>query len=192
MVINATKANLKRVIFSECDPESLKESDYERLMSLMRNQLNEGHLAKLEKTFRAKNYAIYISFAHNQNRIVLEVKNNFSLYPQEEKRIREKAALSMQVEDLIQFYLERGDNTEGAGMGITLVSLLLKQSGIDPRCFTIFSTAEDKTIARLELPLIPEYIPERKSYELLLEHGKMTTHELRKNRLAKSRISTDI
>ena len=87
----------------------------------------------------------------------------------------------MEFEDLVQFYMQQGDNTEGAGMGITLITILLRQAGVDPHCFTIYSNEYNETVSRLELPLDPNYIPKRQKNGQLLEAGKITLEELRKN-----------
>lgn len=181
MVINATKANLKRLIFEEKNFKIKDKKNYEEGMKVFREELTEKQLVRHERKFKEKNYPIDITFVHSTERILLKVKNHFTLYPQEEARIREKAAKSMEFEDLVQFYMDQGDNTEGAGMGITLITILLRQVGVDPHCFTIYSNEYNETVSRLELPLDPNYIPKRQKNGQLLKAGKITLEELRKN-----------
>lgn len=50
--------------------------------------------------------------------------------------------------------MEHGDSTEGAGMGITMVEILLSQSGFDRRLLSIYSSERKKeTVARVEVHL---------------------------------------
>lgn len=183
MVINATKANLKRILFKESQYDVSDPSQYEKGMGLFKEELNEQNLVEYETKFKKENYPVDITFVHDKNRILLKVKNRFTMYPQEEERVRIKAAKAMEYEDLIQFYMEQGDNTEGAGMGITLITILLRQAGIDPHCFSIFSNHYNETVARVEIPLNPDYIPKRVRNQQMIDAGKITADELRENQL---------
>lgn len=55
-----------------------------------------------------------------------------------------------------------GDSTEGAGLGITMVEILVAQSGFDRHLFTIYSKkGVSQTVAKVEIPLKKDYIPRR-------------------------------
>jgi hypothetical protein len=66
--------------------------------------------------------------------------------------LRDKIARTLKYDDLMQYYLDHSDETEGAGMGLALVVILLKGEGIDPQLFRVKSTDHD-TIARIEIPM---------------------------------------
>ena len=52
-------------------------------------------------------------------------------------------------------------------MGITMVEILLAQSGLDRHLFTIYSSQVKKeTVAKLEIPIHPDYVPERPGVEI--------------------------
>ncbi|MEM7183060.1 MAG: hypothetical protein AAF518_19275, partial [Spirochaetota bacterium] len=58
------------------------------------------------------------------------------------------------------FYMSHADNTEGTGMGITLIVILLSQSGYNRDLFTIQSSRQsENTIAQLVLPLDKDKLP---------------------------------
>jgi hypothetical protein len=59
--------------------------------------------------------------------------------------------------DIAEFYMDNMDNTEGAGLGIALIIILLKNDSIDPNLFRIITKA-DKTVARIEIPFTPDYV----------------------------------
>ncbi len=181
MVINATKANLKRILFKESNFDVADTSQYEKGMTVFKEELNEQNLIEYETKFKKENFPVDITFVHDKNRILLKVKNRFTMYQQEEERVRIKAAKAMEYEDLIQFYMEQGDSTEGAGMGITLITILLRQAGIDPHCFSIFSNQYDETVARVEIPLDANYMPKRVRNQQLIDEGKISIDDLRKN-----------
>jgi len=84
------------------------------------------------------------------------------LLQKEEERIREKFIKAKKYDNLFEFYVDHGDNTEGAGMGITMVEILLAQSGFDRHIFTIYSSKiKRETVAKVELPMHPEHVPIR-------------------------------
>lgn len=181
MVINATKANLKRILFSESNFNATNPEEYEKAMQSFKGELVEDSLLAYEEKFKEKKYPVDISFIHSPDRLLIKVKNHFVMYPQEEERVRNKAAKAMEYEDLIQFYMEQSDNTEGAGMGITLITILLRQAGLDPHCFVIFSNKYNETVARVELPLNENYTPKRMRYNEMLTKGEISKEELREN-----------
>lgn len=99
-------------------------------------------------------YNVKISCSYTEGRFDLEIRNNFPLIPVEAERIKEKFLHAKKYDNLFEFFMEHGDNTEGAGMGITMVEILLSQSGFDRRLFSIYSSEKkNETIARVEVPL---------------------------------------
>jgi hypothetical protein len=67
---------------------------------------------------------------------------------------------SMSYNDIAEFYMDNMDNTEGAGLGIALIMIMMKSEGLDPALFRI-GTLEDRTIARVEIPFNAEYVSKR-------------------------------
>jgi hypothetical protein len=58
--------------------------------------------------------------------------------------------------------MDNADDTEGYGMGIALIVILLKSEKLDPNLFTIV-TAPDTTTARIKIPItIPAAARNRK------------------------------
>ena len=67
-------------------------------------------------------------------------------------------------------------------MGITLVEILLGQSGFDRHLFTIHSDPNDEqTIAKVEIPLSDEHVPQRLRFKQELLKNNTTPEELRKS-----------
>ncbi|MFN3660708.1 MAG: histidine kinase, partial [Brevinematales bacterium] len=77
---------------------------------------------------------------------------------------RMKLKLAMEYTDLAQYYAEQMDTTEGAGLGIALVVLLLRGMNLDPSLFRIGSK-HGVTIARIEVPLVDGYVSSRQRVE---------------------------
>ncbi|MGC8764290.1 MAG: histidine kinase [Brevinematia bacterium] len=161
LIINAAKANLKRVLFEEHNMNIDNEEEYIAGMLRFREELNNFRMINYEDKLQAKNYWVKVTFESNANGISIEVINNAHITKIEEKRLREKLKKAMSYNDIAQFYLEQGDEIEGAGMGIALVVMLLKGLGADPSLFRLGNTKGGQTLIRIEIPLTAEYVSKR-------------------------------
>ncbi|MCS6984845.1 MAG: hypothetical protein NZM25_06960 [Leptospiraceae bacterium] len=161
LAINGAKANIKHILFWELGLNMDDDQEYEKGMAVFKENLSESWVLEYALKARDKKLYVDIVFDYNPDRLIVEVINNRPISPKEDVRIRAKFAKSMKYDDIAQFFLEGGDSSEGAGMGIVLVTMLLKAQGIDPHLFTIRSNYRDSTIAKVEFPLHDKYIPER-------------------------------
>ena len=179
IILNATKANLKRLLFGEVISGSPSPEEYEEAMKSFKEHLIETKIKEFKEKFIKNNYYVNATFYHSSDVINVKVKNNFPLYLQEERRIREKFSKAQEFSNLIDFYMQHGDETEGAGLGLTMVGILLEESGIDRHCFTISSNQYEETAAKLEIPLNESYIPKRKRFEKEFEESYLSLEAFR-------------
>ncbi|AFM12719.1 hypothetical protein [Turneriella parva] len=162
--LNGAKANFKRILFEDEKIDGENEAEYDRGMDLFKEQLNEQWVLEYGKKSKERRLYVDIFFDFNRDRLIIEVLNNRPISPKEDKRIREKFHTAMRYDDIAQFYMEGGDSSEGAGMGIVLVTMMLKAQDIDPHLFTIRSDYREKTLARVEFPLSSDYQPNRQRF----------------------------
>lgn len=182
LVINATKSNLKRVLFARIGLDLFNPENYEQGMKHFKEELKEENIRKYKSLFREFKFTVTITFYYSPDVLNIKIKNNTQLIPQEEERIRQKFAQAVSYANLFDFYLEHGDDTEGAGMGLTLVGILLNQSGIDKHQFTLYSSPHyNETTARLEIPLSQEYTSRRERFEKERESSGLSREEFRKH-----------
>ena len=135
---------------------------YESFMNSFKDNLTDKKFPYYRSKMKENGFYIKIKIFYDKKRIVLRIINNFPLLQKEEERIREKFIKSKKYDNLFEFYVDHGDNTEGAGMGITMVEILLAQSGFDRHIFTIYSSKiKRETVAKLEIPMQPDHIPPR-------------------------------
>ncbi|MCX7999599.1 MAG: hypothetical protein N3A69_11720, partial [Leptospiraceae bacterium] len=144
------------------------EQAQESVMAEFKENLTDKKFPHFKEAMKKLNLKTNIYFYHNEKYIIMKVFNNFEILPKEERRIREKFQNAKKFDNLFEFYMAYGDNTEGAGMGITLVEILLLQMGFDRHWFTIYSNGKG-TIARIEIPLSENYKPRRVIFEELLK-----------------------
>lgn len=182
LVINASKANLKRVLFERLSLNIEDKDDYVTGMNYFSSHLSEDKIRTYAKSFKERNLPVTATFYYSPDVLNIKIKNNFKLQPEEERRIREKFDKATSFASLLDFYVEHGDHTEGAGMGLTMVGILLDQTGIDKHSFSLYSSDKyNETAAKLEIPLSPEYIPKRKAFELELAKRNINSEDLRKS-----------
>lgn len=181
LVMNAGKANLKRIVFDDLGLDPLDPQQYDEGMVIFKQNLPEKRIRHYKPRFRDYNLPVTITFYYEPfHALKIKVKNVFTLWPVEEERIRTKFRDAQDFTDLMQFYLAHGDETEGAGMGLTLVGILLDQTGIDRHHFSLYSsTRYGETIARLEIPLSDEYESRRSRFEREWKASGLSKDEFR-------------
>ncbi|MGA2142088.1 MAG: hypothetical protein ABSG94_06640 [Brevinematales bacterium] len=157
LIVNAAKANLKRVIFEVNRLNIDDENVYLTSMLKFKNLLVEASYIKYFNELKDHDYWIKVFFEYDENGIKIEVVNNVHLTNIEDRRIREKLSKAMKYQSIAQFYLDQGDELEGAGMGLALVVMLLKGLGIPPELFRVGNINGNETMLRMEIPLCDKY-----------------------------------
>lgn len=160
LIINACKANQKRVFFEEHSLDILNPDDYKVGIKEYKKVFSENMGDEYGPKCKQKDYYCLIIFDYDEDGITIEVRNNTLITREEEKSLREKLANAMAYDDLAQFYMENADNTEGAGLGLALIIIMLKGENIDPNYFRI-SIKDEYTSARLELPFTDNFRSKR-------------------------------
>jgi len=151
LAVNAKKANTKRVYFETKGLDINDASDYEEGMKTFKqdtfNNLN-FYLAKQKE----KGYYIKIIFQAKGGNIVLEVRNNVEINKTEYIRIHDKLARSRQYGSLEEALSNVLDPSEGAGLGLVILVLMLKKMGLGEQCFDIWAE-NGETVARITVPV---------------------------------------
>jgi putative nucleotidyltransferase with HDIG domain len=151
LTVNAKKANTKRVYFIERGLDLSNPEDYrEGMINFKENTLNNiAHYLQLQKE---KGLYIKLILQIKKNIIHIEVRNNVAVTKTELIRIHDKLARSRQYSSLEDAFSQVLDDSEGAGLGLVILVLMLKKMGLDEDCFDILGT-EKETIARIVIPL---------------------------------------
>ncbi|MDR1278325.1 MAG: HDOD domain-containing protein [Treponema sp.] len=151
LAVNAKKANTKRVYFIERGLDLANPEDYrEGMANFKENTLgNIAHYLQLQKE---KGLYIKLILQIKKNIIHIEVRNNVAVTKTELIRIHDKLARSRQYSSLEDAFAQVLDDSEGAGLGLVILVLMLKKMGLDEDCFDILGT-DKETIARIVIPL---------------------------------------
>jgi hypothetical protein len=164
LTTNAAKANFKKIFFAENQLRLDDPEHYEQGVTRFRETFSEEIFIEYRQKAQAAGLLVLISVDYDPDRVILEIRNNVPMTPEEEKRAREKLRLAMTYEDMGQFIMDNADETEGAGLGIMLCLTTMRSSSINPRLLSISTDFRTHTLARVEVPLHEDYIPTRMRY----------------------------
>jgi putative nucleotidyltransferase with HDIG domain len=151
LAVNAKKANTKRVYFIERGLDLASPGDYkEGMASFKETTLNNiAHYLQMQKD---RGLYIKLILQVKKNIVYIEVRNNVAVTKTELIRIHDKLARSRQYNSLEDALAQVLDDSDGAGLGLVILVLMLKKMGLDEDCFDILAT-EKETIARIVIPL---------------------------------------
>ena len=150
LLTNAKKANTKRVYFIEKGLDINDPEDYQKGMEnfKMDTLTNIDHYLELQK--KAGLY-IKLSLRILADKIYIEIRNNSKLTVFEEERIQQKLNSVQQYHEMNDVFTKVLDQSEGAGLGIIIIILMLQKVGLSKENYQVVSE-DDETITRIILP----------------------------------------
>jgi hypothetical protein len=154
LAVNAKKANTKRVYFQERGLDMENKPDYEEGMKSFKLDTLANQKHYMEE-MKLKGYYIKIELLKWNNVCSVVVKNNSRLLKWEQDRIAEKIEKANLYNSLQDAFAEVLDESEGAGLGILVLILMLKNLGFEGNFFQVYTTANE-TVAHIVLPLSSE------------------------------------
>lgn len=135
---NARNALLKRVYFAERQLDITDPEVYTEYMKRFRHDTTND-IQRFLRILEAGPYYIRFHFSHSEDRVQIRVENNTPLLPIEVERIRAKIAAAKHYNSLAEAYASLADFSEGAGLGIAMVVVILKTLGMAPDSLQIGS-----------------------------------------------------
>jgi putative nucleotidyltransferase with HDIG domain len=150
LAVNAKKANTKRIYFLEKNLDINNAEQYQQGMAYFKKD-TISDIDRYLKTQKENGCYIKVVFVYKKESILIEVRNNFVLSKIELSRIRDKIARARQYNNLGDAFNQVLDDSEGAGLGLVVLVLMLKKVGLDENCFKITGT-DTETVASITLP----------------------------------------
>lgn len=130
LIQNAVKANAKRHFFATNNLNINDASDYEKGMPAFKAVA--FNLATMEDRLGSTPYRITVTTWHDGDQMIIQVANNITITPHERERIQLRVKTARECLNFNEAYMTAYDTSEGAGLGIIMAKLLLKNAGIDP------------------------------------------------------------
>jgi len=138
MIINAVKANSKRVFFKMKSLDIYNEDEYNTGMEEFKSFLLSEE-SRLADELKENGYRVELCLIKNNDGFRIMVRNNSPLLPFENDRIQARMEKARAYNDFGEIYMDIADDSEGEGLGIPLTVLFLKNSGIGDKSFNIKS-----------------------------------------------------
>ena len=150
LVNNAKKANTKRVYFEEKKLNIEDAADYQQGMKDFKQDTISGIQYYLEKQ---KEQGLYVKVYMRafDDVVQIEVHNNVELTVFEYKRIHDKLSRSLMYNSVEEGFDQLLDDTEGAGLGLVIMILILRRAGLSEESYEVISE-NGITITRVTLP----------------------------------------
>jgi len=160
LVVNATKANAKKIFFQENGIEDEKSPGYAEFSRDFRENLTDEWMRLYAEKAKEAMLLVCIILEHDLSGLVLKVKNSIEISDHDEMRLREKLKTGLSFKNLKEFYVYNADQTEGEGIGLVMNLFLLKGENYDPNLFRI-GNANGSAIARVEIPFSKDFTSNR-------------------------------
>jgi putative nucleotidyltransferase with HDIG domain len=151
IVMNASKANSKRVYFKSLNANINDISNYNNVIKNFRNDLF-GNFAKYSNMHIEQGFYVKIIFKIEMDNLIINVINNSTIIPEEEKRIFERLNNANKFNSIAEVMDHVFDQTEGGGFGFIISILMLKKLGLDENVI-ILKKNENETSFTLKIPL---------------------------------------
>lgn len=138
MIVNAVKANTKRIHFIKNNLNITDPEHYEEGMASFKTYMTEAQ-EELPEELKQNGYKVELVLKKDESGFRIIVRNNAGLLPFEQERIKMRVDKAREYSDFAEIYMDIADDQEGEGLGIPLTMLFLKNSGIGDRSFSIVS-----------------------------------------------------
>jgi len=155
---NAKKANTKRVYFQDKGLDIDNEAQYYIGMRTFRDE-TINHINYYVPKLKSSGLYIKVQFKINNGNLMIAIRNNVALTQLERRRIEEKIRKSRRYEDMAEAYASIEDSAEGAGLGIVMVMIMLRNLDLNEQIVRFFSNQRE-TFTLLTIPCAPSATPD--------------------------------
>jgi len=151
LAANAKKANTKRVYFEEKDLNIQDHEDYRRGMKTFRGETMDNQEYWFERQ-KERGLYIRILFHPTDRHFRITVRNNSEITYKEHMRVRDRIARSRSFKTLEEAFSEVLDDSEGGGLGIVILVLILRKMGLNEDAYEI-GASNGITSASITIPI---------------------------------------
>jgi hypothetical protein len=148
---NAKKANTKRIYFFDRQLDIQNSAEYYIGMDNFKDETIDNIDYYIEKI---REHGLYIKFQFylTDKHLKISVRNNCEMNRIEAERVQRKIRAADRYADMAEAYTNIEDNSEGAGLGLVMMLIMLRSLGLGVDCLSI-SCRDGETIARLKIPI---------------------------------------
>ena len=151
LIINAQKANTKRVYFEEKGLDLNDRAQYEKGMEEFRRESAE-RMDHWISRLKERKLSIAVTFHSTGSHLTIAVRNAVELSQKEQMRIFDRIARARAFGSFVEALSTPLDSSEGAGLGIMILMQFLKRIGLGEEAFSIESQ-NGETVAAVSIPM---------------------------------------
>ncbi|MFW5800580.1 MAG: HDOD domain-containing protein, partial [Spirochaeta sp.] len=151
LAVNAKKANTKRVYFHSKGLDISNDADYHKGMQTFK-QDTLSNIKHYLPMMEEQGYYIRLSFTMRGTTLVISIANNAAMNQKEQIRVFDRIARSRAYNSLQEAMEQAIDESEGAGLGIIIMVLMLRKIGLSEEAFEL-DVENGETVVRLSIPL---------------------------------------
>ena len=189
LAVNAKKANTKRVYFQEKKLDLNKEQDYELGMKTFKQETFDNLQHYLQKQKEAGLY-IKVVFQTREKILNIMVRNNSEITKKEQIRVFDRLARSRAFSSLEEAFATVLDSSEGAGLGIVILVLMMKKIGLSEDCFSIDSE-NGETVATIAVPFSEVHLEQLETLTKILVREVETLPQFPENIVNLQKLLSD-
>jgi hypothetical protein len=159
LLMNAVKANFKNIFFEGYSPKNNPEEviNYDMALKLFKLEIGRENARHLERLAREADLKAEVVLQAKDDMLNINVCNPVAMTELEIANVHRKLEAARKYDDISEYFIDAeaaGNNTmdEGAGLGLIIISMMLRNLGVDEEDFNI--TSENQmTMASLKIPL---------------------------------------
>lgn len=137
LINNAIKANLKRLYFESAGLNINDNGNYRQGMETFKDQVFQSCESEIITALQGSKYMVRVSFGSKNENLSISVINNNPIIESEMNKIKSRVAKAYKYQDISEAFIDVLDDSEGAGLGLIMALMLLKNSGFPQNVFTI-------------------------------------------------------
>jgi putative nucleotidyltransferase with HDIG domain len=150
LAVNAKKANTKRVYFLDKQLDIDNPEHYERGMKTFKQE-TLGNIDYYLKKQKEQGLYIKVIFHAKGRSLTISVRNNVEISRKEQMRVYDRIARSRAYESMEEALSAVLDDSEGAGLGIVILVLMMKKIGLTEDAFDI-DVEDGETVTSMTIP----------------------------------------
>lgn len=160
---NAERANTKRAFFYDAGLDINDPDSYARGMGRFK-EVVVGDLDRFLAIQRSLGLHVRFRFARSSEGLTVSVENNAPPTEFEWKRIRGKLEVAARTQAIPDVYNELEDSSEGAGLGIVMMTVMLRELGLPDSALSM-ERSDRSMIASLMVPGKQKQIRRNNGYQ---------------------------
>ena len=159
LLINAVKANFKNIFFEGYSPKNNPDDviNYDMALKLFKLEIGRENARHLERLAREADLKAEVVLQVKDDMLHISVCNPVTMTELEMTNVRRKLEAARKYDDISEYFIDaeaagNSEMDEGAGLGLIIISMMLRNLGVDEEDFKITADGEI-TIASLKIPL---------------------------------------